>query len=62
MSNYKTNNLVMSLMYIIQGETTHGLGEYSASESVEHYSLGILGKDKFYRTLAKTIWKQGMTD
>lgn len=38
-------------MSFIQGKTIYGLGEYSASQAVEHHSQKIWGKSKFYRAL-----------
>lgn len=34
-------------MSFIQGETTHGLGEYSASQAMEHSFPGIGAKVNF---------------
>ena len=36
-----TLNLVMSSMSFIQGETIHGVGEHSASQTVAHFSGGV---------------------
>lgn len=47
------------LMSFIQGKTIHGLGQYCASQAVEHSSQGILGKNEFYRVLEKGKRKQG---
>lgn len=46
-------------MSSIQGKTIHGLGEYCASQGVEHSSQGILDKSKFYRALEEGMRKQG---
>lgn len=52
------NNLEMSLLFFIQGKTIHGLGKYSASQTVERSSQGVLGNSEFYLEVA--TWKQGM--
>ena len=41
----------MSSMSFIQEKTIHGLGEYRASQTVEHPSRGILGESEFYRVV-----------
>jgi len=38
-------------MSFIQEKTIHGLGEYRASQTVEHPSRGILGESEFYRVV-----------
>ena len=48
----------MDLMFFIQEETIHGLGEYNVSQAVKHSSQGILGKLRFYRALEETTWRQ----
>lgn len=46
-------------MPFIQGNTTQGLGKYSAPQAVTHSSQGILGKLEFiYRVLEAATWKQ----
>lgn len=39
-----------------------GLGEYNASQAVEHASWGVSDKNRFYRILEEAAWKQGMID
>ena len=50
----------MDLMFFIQEETIHGLGEYNVSQAVKHSSQGILGKLRFYRALEGATQKQGV--
>lgn len=39
-----------------------GLGEYNASQAVEHASWGVSDKNRFCRILEEAAWKQGMID
>lgn len=43
-------------MSFIQGEAMHGLGEYSASQAMEHSFPGIWGKSEFYWALEEKMW------
>ena len=47
-------------MSFIQGKSVHGLGEDSASQSVELSSWGILGKSEYYRKLDDATQKPAM--
>ena len=38
-------------MSFIQVKTSHGLGEYSASQAMEHSSWEIMGKSEIYGVL-----------
>lgn len=40
-----------------QGKTILRLGEYGASEAVEHSSQGVLGKNEFYEALEVAMGK-----
>lgn len=42
----KKTNVVTSLMPFTQEKTTHGLGEYNASQVVGHSSLGMFGQEQ----------------
>lgn len=44
----------------VQGKVIHGLGEYSASQTMVLPFQGILGKSKFYRALEEATRNQGM--
>lgn len=44
----------------VQGKTIHELGEYRASQTMEHPSQGMLGESEFYRALQEATGNQGM--
>ena len=37
-------SFIVSLISFIQGKTIHGLGEYSVSQTVEHFPMDVLAK------------------
>lgn len=41
---------------LFKAKTVHELGSYRVLESVKHFSLGILGKNYFYRALEAAVW------
>lgn len=58
-SNDKTKT-VKSQTSLRQGRTILGLGDYSASEAIQHFPQGILCKSGFYKMLEEAMQKQSM--